>query len=97
MRQLSAKDKAFEKERLKFRQEINSLKERIRCLEEELHKETMIKEYYEDCINDLESEIKSHYDMTKDEFMQHVQRERKSSEALDKMIQLSKIAGGLYG
>lgn len=97
MRQLSAKDKAFEKERLKFRQEINSLKERIRCLEEELRKETMIKEYYDDCIKELEVEIKNHYDMTKEEFMQHVQRERKSSEALDKMIQLGKIAGGLYG
>ena len=96
MRQLSAKDRAFEKERLKFRQEIKSLKDKIDYLEKELHKEILIKEYYDECIEELEAEIKSHYSMTKEEFMQHVQRERKSSEALDKIIQLGKIAGGLY-
>lgn len=97
MRKLSAKDRAFEIERLKYRKEINTLKERIRSIEEELHKETMIKEYYEDCINDLESEIKNHYNMTREEFIEHVKRERKGSEALEKLIQLGKIVGGFYG
>lgn len=81
-RKLSAKDKAFEQEKLKLRREIKNLKDKIRYLESELEKEILISNHYEELLDELEKEFKEHYNMSSEEFMQHVQRENRCFESL---------------
>ena len=89
MKQKSAKDLAFDRERLKFRQEIQDLKHEVTYWKAEANKNLEIANHYESIISVLETQI----GIPKEELLEHIARSKKINETL---LPLLNFTRGVY-
>ncbi|MGE4354223.1 MAG: hypothetical protein AB7D36_09085 [Oscillospiraceae bacterium] len=98
-RNKSAKDIAFDKERLKLRRRIYELEESARYWKLECEKETNIHEYNEKIIAELESQIAAlseQIGVPKDELLADIERRKKFEQSMNAIAGLSKHLNRMY-
>ena len=87
---LSAKDKAFQEERLRLMRKAEEYRQLVIKRDGQLYEaEKKIKEL-EKTIAELHKEIKEHYDMTPAEFAEHVNRDMRGIEAIEFLRAMSR-------
>ena len=87
-KELSAKDKAFQEEKMKLRRQADMWRsaytleqQRVTELEKQINQLNAT-------INTLTKEIESHFNMSVEEFAAHVSREKKANQALEMLFSL---------
>ena len=87
-KELSAKDKAFQKEREHLKKQINYWREMVVEKNVQLSKDELKIMELENIINTLTKEIESHFNMSAEEFAAHVSREKKANQAFELLFSL---------
>ena len=88
---LSAKDKAFQKEREYLKKQINYWREMVVERNLQLSKNELKIMELENIINTLTKEIENHFNMTPEEFTAHVSREKEANQALEMLFSFRNI------
>ena len=96
-RPLSAKDKAFQMERQRLNKTIDSWRQLAEARNELITAKDEKIKALEDLVAELQHQIEVHFNMSAEEFAEHVAREKKSSESLNVLMSLPKALGyGFY-
>lgn len=85
-RELSAKDKAFEKEKLKLRKQIADAEHKAKYWRLECEKEIAMREYYEKLCDTLEAQL----DIPRAELLAHIKRTKAFDETIKPLMDFSK-------
>ena len=88
MRELSAKDRAFEKEKVKYRQEINKLKQELEQKDNTVKKLTDNIDTLQQKIAEQEewiARLLEYMDMSKEDLQKHLQKQKQNDEFLASM------------
>jgi protoporphyrinogen oxidase len=88
-KELSAKDKAFQKERQRLMKQAESYRQLVITRDGQLYEKDKKIEELESIINTLTKEIESHFNMSAEEFAAHVSREKKANQAFEMLFSLS--------
>ncbi len=95
-RQLSAKDKAFQRERERLMKQAETYRQLVITRDRQLYeKEQKIAEL-ELKIATLNEQIEKHFKMTPDEFAEHINKDMRGTEAIEFLMKMSNRFGGLY-
>lgn len=94
-RPLSAKDKAFQMERQRLNKTIDSWRQLAEARNELIAAKDEKIKALEDLVAELQHQIEVHFNMSAEEFAEHVAREKKCSESLNILTSLPKALG--YG
>lgn len=98
----SAKDLAFEKERAKYRQQINELERQIKKAEiEKLEAEEKLRESEQKCeeLKDWIDRLLKYTEMSEEDMKKFIEKERQSAEVmehLDNFLSFGKMFSGRY-
>ena len=98
----SAKDLAFDKERAKYRQQINELERKVRKTEiEKLEMENELLKTRQKCseLQDWIDRLLEYTEMSEEDMKTFIEKERQSSEVmehLDNFLNISRMLGGGY-
>lgn len=96
-RPLSAKDKAFQMEKQRLNKQIASWRQLAEARNEMIAAQEKKIKALEDLVAELQHQIEVHFNMSAEEFTEHVVREKKCSESLNTLISLPKALGyGFY-
>lgn len=94
-RPLSAKDKVFQMEKQRLNKQIESWRQLAEARNELIAAKDEKIKALEDLIAELQHQIEVHFNMSAEEFTDHVAREKKCSESLNTLMSLPKALG--YG
>ena len=98
----SAKDLAFEKERAKYRQQINELEREVRKAKiEKLEVEDKLRESEQKCeeLKDWIDRLLRYTEMSEEDMKKFIEKERQSAEVmehLDNFLSIGRKLGGTY-
>ncbi len=93
---LSAKDKAFQQERLRLMKETEKFRQLVIVRDEQLYeKEQKIIEL-EKTIEMLHTQIQEHFHMTPEQFDEHIHRDMRGVEAIEYLRAMTGRLGGMY-
>lgn len=96
-RPLSSKDKAFQMEKQRLNKQIESWRQLAEVRNELIAARDEKIKALEDLIAELQHQIEVHFNMSAEEFAEHVAREKKSSESINTLMSLPKALGyGFY-
>ena len=95
-RHLSAKDKAFQQERLRLMKEAEKFRQLVIVRDGQLYeKERKIIEL-EKTIEMLHTQIQEHLKMTPEEFAEHLNKDMRGVEAIEFLRAMTGRIGGMY-
>lgn len=94
-RPLSAKDKVFQMEKQRLNKQIESWRQLAEARNELIAAKDEKIKALEDLIAELQHQIEVHFNMSAEEFTEHVAREKKCSESLNTLMSLPRALG--YG
>ena len=95
-RQLSAKDKAFQKEREYLKKQISYWRDMVVEKNIQLSKDELKIMELEQQIADLHKQIEEHFHMTPEQFDEHIHRDMRGVEAIEYLRAMTGRFGGIY-
>ena len=95
-RQLSAKDKAFQKEKEQLKKQISYWRDMVVEKNIQLSKNECYIMELEQTIADLHKQIQEHLKMTPEEFTEHLNKDMRGVEAIELLRAMTGRIGGLY-
>lgn len=95
-RQLSAKDKAFQKEREYLKKQISYWRDMVVEKNIQLSKDELKIMELEQQIADLHKQIEEHFHMTPEQFDEHIHRDMRGVEAIEFLKTMTGRFGGMY-
>ena len=95
-RQLSAKDKAFQKEREYLKKQISYWRDMVVEKNIQLTKDELKIMELEQQIVDLHKQIEEHFHMTPEQFDEHIHRDMRGVEAIEYLRAMTGRFGGMY-
>jgi hypothetical protein len=95
-RQLSAKDKAFQKEREYLKKQISYWRDMVVEKNIQLSKDELKIMELEQQIADLHKQIEEHFHMTPEQFDEHIHRDMRGVEAIEYLRAMTGRFGGMY-
>ena len=95
-RQLSAKDKAFQKEREYLKKQISYWRDMVVEKNIQLSKDELKIMELEQQIADLHKQIEEHFHMTPEQFDEHIHRDMRGVEAIEYLRSMTGRFGGMY-
>lgn len=95
-RQLSAKDKAFQKEREYLKKQISYWRDMVVEKNIQLSKDEIKIMELEQQIADLHKQIEEHFHMTPEQFDEHIHRDMRGVEAIEYLRAMTGRFGGMY-
>ena len=93
---LSAKDKAFQEERQRLMKQAESFRQLVIERDRQLYEAEKKIQELEKTIAKLHKEIKDHYDMTPEEFAEHINKDMRGIEAIEYLRAMTGRLGGMY-
>ena len=95
-RQLSAKDKAFHKEREHLKKQISYWRDMVVEKNIQLSKDELKIMELEQQIANLHKQIEEHFHMTPEQFDEHIHRDMRGVEAIEYLRAMTGRFGGMY-
>ena len=95
-RQLSAKDKAFQKEKEQLKKQISYWRDMVVEKNIRLSKNERYIMELEQTITDLHKQIQEHLKMTPEEFAEHLNKDMRGVEAVEFLKAMTGRIGGFY-
>ena len=95
-RQLSAKDKAFQKEREYLKKQISYWRDMVVEKNIQLSKDELKIMELEQQIADLHKQIEEHFHMTPEQFDEHIHRDMRGVETIEYLRAMTGRLGGIY-
>jgi predicted nucleic acid-binding Zn-ribbon protein len=95
-RQLSAKDKAFQKEREYLKKQISYWRDMVVEKNIQLSKDELKIMELEQQIAELHKQIEDHFHMTPEQFDEHIHRDMRGVEAIEFLKTMTGRFGGMY-
>lgn len=87
-KELSAKDKAFQKERERLMKQAESYRRLVITRDDQLYEKDKRIDELEKKVADLHKQIEDHFHMSAEEFAAHASREKKATQALEMLFSL---------
>jgi chromosome segregation ATPase len=95
-RQLSAKDKAFQKERERLMKQAENYRQLVITRDGQLYEKDKKIEELEQQIANLHKQIEEHFHMTPEQFDEHIHRDMRGVEAIEYLRAMAGRFGGMY-
>ena len=95
-RLLSAKDKAFQEERMRLMKQAESYRQLVITRDGQLYEKDKKIEELEKKIADLYKQIEEHFHMTPEQFDEHIHRDMRGVEAIEFLKTMTGRFGGMY-
>ena len=93
---LSAKDKAFQKEREHLKKQISYWRDMVVEKNIQLSKDELKIMELEQQIAELHKQIEDHFHMTPEEFAEHINKDMRGIEAIEYLRAMTGRFGGMY-
>ena len=95
-RLLSAKDKAFQEERMRLMKQAESYRQLVITRDDQLYKRDKKIEELEKKIAELYKQIEEHFHMTPEQFDEHIHWDMRGIEAIEYLRAMTCRLGGMY-
>lgn len=95
-RVLSAKDKAFQEERMRLMKQAENYRQLVITRDDQLYKRDKKIEELEKKIAELYKQIEEHFHMTPEQFDEHIHRDMRGVEAIEYLRAMTGRLGGMY-
>ena len=95
-RLLSAKDKAFQEERMRLMKQAESYRQLVITRDDQLYKRDKKIEELEKKIAELYKQIEEHFHMTPEQFDEHIHKDMRGVEAIEYLRSMTGRFGGIY-
>ena len=95
-RLLSAKDKAFQEERMRLMKEAESYRQLVITRDGQLYEKDKKIAELEKKVSDLYTQIEEHLRMTPEQFDEHIHKDMRGIEAIEYLRAMTGRFGGMY-
>ena len=95
-RQLSAKDKAFQEERMRLMKETEKWRQLVITRDGQLYEKDKKIAELEKKVSDLYTQIEEHLRMTPEQFDEHIHKDMRGIEAIEYLRAMTTRLGGIY-
>ena len=95
-RLLSAKDKAFQEERMRLMKQAESYRQLVITRDGQLYEKDKKIAELEKKVSDLYTQIEEHFHMTPEQFNEHIHKDMRGIEAVEYLRAMTGRLGGMY-
>ena len=95
-RLLSAKDKAFQEERMRLMKQAESYRQLVIARDGQLYEKDKKIAELEKKVSDLHKQIEEHFHMTPEQFDEHIHKDMRGVEAIEYLRSMTGRFGGIY-
>ena len=93
---LSAKDKAFQQERMRLMKQAESYRQLVITRDGQLYEKDKKIAELEKKVSDLYAQVEEHLHMTPEQFDEHIHRDMRGIEAIEYLRAMTGRLGGMY-